>query len=81
MTLTDAWLASMDVLRDCAPVTAAAVRAPRGLVDREAAEHATASWTEELREFFALHDGQAFRSGDDQFVGEVLPGVELLSQC
>ncbi len=69
----------MDVLRDCAPVTASGVRPPRVLAEREAAEGATASWTEELREFFALRDGQAFRSEDDQFVGEVLPGVELLS--
>ncbi|ROZ52983.1 SMI1/KNR4 family protein [Rhodococcus sp. WS1] len=79
MTLTDAWQAYMDVLRDCAPVTASAVRPPRVLAEREAAERATASWTEELRGFFALHDGQAFRSEDNQFVGEVLPGVELLS--
>ncbi|MBT2269695.1 MULTISPECIES: SMI1/KNR4 family protein [Rhodococcus erythropolis group] len=79
MTVTDAWNAYMGVLRDCAPVTAAAVRAPRVLADREAAEGATARWPEELREFFSLHDGQPFRSKDDQFVGEVLPGVELLS--
>lgn len=64
----------MEALRDCAPVTAAAVRPPRLLAEREAAERAAASWPEELREFFSLHDGQAFRSEDDQFVGEFLPG-------
>lgn len=79
MTLTDAWQAYMDVLRDCAPVTASGVRPPRVLAEREAAEGATASWPEELREFFSLHDGHAFRSEDDEFLGEILPGVELLS--
>lgn len=79
MTLTDAWLAFMEVLRDRAPVTAAAVRPPRTRSDRETAERVTNPWPEDLREFFALHDGQPFRSDDNQFVGEALPGVELLS--
>ncbi|WP_143541289.1 hypothetical protein [Rhodococcus sp. D-1] len=74
MTLTDAWQAYMDVLRDCAPVTASGVRPPRVLAEREAAEGATASWPEELREFFSPHDGHAFRSEDDEFVGGILAG-------
>ncbi|WP_024794174.1 SMI1/KNR4 family protein [Tomitella biformata] len=79
MTLTDAWLAYMEVLRDRAPVTAAALRPPRPLADREDAERATTGWTSELREFFALHDGQPDRDDHGSLLGTMLPDLRLLS--
>lgn len=77
MTLTEAWLAYMTVLRERAPVTAAAVRPPRSAADRLEAERATTPWTGELREFFSLHDGQG--ASDDFATGTVLPDLSLLS--
>lgn len=79
MTLTDAWLTYMAVLRDRAPATAASVRPPRLASEREDVERATTPWTEELREFFALHDGQDIAVGTDHYVGTLLPDLGLLS--
>lgn len=78
MTLTNAWRRYMQVLHEKAPVTAAAVRPPRPLSEREDAERVTAPWTPELREFFSLHDGQKRPIGQEDFVGSVFPSFELL---
>ncbi|MET4612472.1 cell wall assembly regulator SMI1 [Rhodococcus sp. PvR044] len=78
MTLTEAWLAYMAVLRERAPVTAAAVRPPRSAADRWEAERATTPWTDELREFFSLHDGQG-ESSDGTATGTVLAELTMLS--
>lgn len=78
MTLTDAWLRYMQVLRQKAPITAGAVHPPRPLSEREDAERATAPWTAEIREFFSLHDGQVRPVGGEDFVGCVFPGFDLL---
>lgn len=78
MNLAEAWLAYMAVLRERAPITAAEVRPPRSPADRLEAERATTPWTDELREFFCLHDGQA-ESSDDIATGTVLPDLLLLS--
>ncbi len=78
-TLTEVWRAYMSVLRDVAPVTAAAVRPPRDLLDRQEAEEATTPWSEELREFYSLHDGMDdVPSTQHGSVGTVLPDLELL---
>lgn len=79
MTLTDIWLAYMVVLRDRAPATVASVRPPRPAKDRRSAERATTPWTEEMREFFSLHDGQDMQMGTDHFVGTLLPDMALLT--
>ncbi|NMM89141.1 hypothetical protein B2J88_33165 [Rhodococcus sp. SRB_17] len=78
MTLTDAWLRYMEVLRQKAPITAGAVHSPRTLSEREDAEQATAPWTAEIREFFSLHDGEKRPTGGEDFVGSVFPGFDLL---
>lgn len=77
MALTEVWHGYMSVLRDVAPITAAAVRPPRSLADRRAAEDATAPWTEELREFYSLHDGVELPGISDRTIGTVLPDLEL----
>lgn len=80
MTLTEVWTAYMAALQERAPVTAASIRAPRALGEREAAERATTPWPDELREFYGLHDGQHVPSGTDHVpVGSVLPDSNLLS--
>lgn len=69
----------MVTLRERAPVTAAAIRSPRTADERESAERATTPWTEELREFYGLHDGQHVPLGEDYVpVGSVLPDSTLL---
>lgn len=77
MTLTEVWHGYMSVLRDVAPITAAAVRPPRRLADRRVVEDATAPWTEELREFYSLHDGAELPGTSDRTIGTVLPDLEL----
>ncbi|MCA1004859.1 SMI1/KNR4 family protein [Rhodococcus hoagii] len=77
MTLTEAWSAYMSVLRELAPATAASIRPPRSPLDREDAERATTTWTDEVREFYALHDGQD-TDGQDT-AGTALPNLMLLS--
>ncbi|WP_433604840.1 SMI1/KNR4 family protein [Prescottella agglutinans] len=78
-TLTEVWRAYISVLRDVAPVTAAAVRPPRGLLDRQEAEETTTPWSAELREFYSLHDGMGdVPSTQHSSVGTVLPDLELL---
>lgn len=78
MSVTDSWSAFMAVLQELAPVTAASIRPPRPATERKAAEDATTVWTEELREFYALHDGQnAMNQGN--WAGSALPGFILLS--
>ncbi|CAH0165477.1 SMI1/KNR4 family protein [Rhodococcoides fascians] len=80
MTLTEVWTAYMAALQKRAPVTAASIRAPRALGEREAVERATTPWPDELREFYGLHDGQHVPSGTDHVpVGSVLPDSNLLS--
>ncbi|MCC8928819.1 SMI1/KNR4 family protein [Rhodococcus sp. I2R] len=79
MTLADAWNAYMSLLHDRAPATAASIRPPRAIADRTAAEAATTPWTAELREFFALHDGQNDSNGPDDYVGTVFPDLTLMS--
>lgn len=70
----------MAALQKRAPVTAASIRAPRALGEREAVERATTPWPDELREFYGLHDGQHVPSGTDHVpVGSVLPDSNLLS--
>lgn len=56
-TFTEVWRAYIPLLRDVALATAAAVRPPQGLLDRQEAERTTTPWTEELREVYSLHDG------------------------
>lgn len=80
MNLTEVWTEYMAVLRERAPVTAAAIRPPRTAGERESAERATTPWTDELREFYGLHDGQHETSGEEYVpVGSVLPGFTLYS--
>lgn len=79
MTLTEAWMAYMSVLRGHAPVTAASVRPALSPALRLDAERATAPWTEELREFFSLHDGQSPPDETHPFPGTALPNLTLLS--
>ncbi|MDV8024621.1 SMI1/KNR4 family protein [Rhodococcus sp. IEGM 1330] len=80
MNLTEVWTAYMAILRERAPVTAASIRSPRSVEEREAAERATTPWTDELREFYGLHDGQHVPLGEDYVpVGSVLPDANLLS--
>lgn len=79
MTLAEAWTAYMSVLRVQAPVTAASVRPPLSPANRQDAEHATTPWTEELREFFSLHDGQNPPDDAHRFQGTALPNLTLLS--
>lgn len=70
----------MATLRERAPITAASIRPPRTAGERESAERATTPWTEELREFYGLHDGQQVPLGEDYVpVGSVLPDSTLLS--
>ena len=70
----------MATLRERAPITAASIRPPRTAGERESAERATTPWTEELREFYELHDGQHVPQGEDYVpVGSVLPDANLLS--
>ncbi|QIH99237.1 SMI1/KNR4 family protein [Rhodococcoides fascians A21d2] len=80
MNLTEVWTAYMAILRERAPVTAASIRPPRAAGERESAESATTPWTEELREFYGLHDGQHETYGDENGpVGSVLPDYTLSS--
>lgn len=79
MTLTEVWSGYVAVLRDRAPVTAASIRPPRSVDDRQLAERATTQWTEQLREFFSLHDGQSAPTGADHFVGTLLPDMILMT--
>lgn len=70
----------MATLRERAPVTAASIRPPRSVSEREAAERATTPWTEELREFYGLHDGQHETYGEEYVpAGSVLPDFTLYS--
>jgi cell wall assembly regulator SMI1 len=80
VNLTAVWTAYMATLRERAPITAASIRPPRTAGERESAEHATTPWTDELREFYGLHDGQHVPLGEDYVpVGSVLPDATLLS--
>ncbi|WP_415971228.1 SMI1/KNR4 family protein [Rhodococcus sp. 077-4] len=80
MNLTEIWTAYMATLRERAPITAASIGPPRSASEREAAEHATTPWTEELSEFYGLHDGQHVPLSEDYVpVGSVLPDTKLLS--
>ncbi len=79
MTLTEVWSAYLDVLREKAPVTVESLRPPRLLSDRQDIERATTPWTDELREFLSLHDGQLSRVGADGHAGTLLLDMELLS--
>lgn len=80
MNLTAVWTAYMVTLRERAPITAASIRPPRTAGERESAERATTPWTEELREFYGLHDGQHVPQGEDYVpVGSVFPDANLLS--
>jgi cell wall assembly regulator SMI1 len=80
VNLTAVWTAYMTTLRERAPITAASIRPPRTAGERESAERATTPWTEELREFYGLHDGQHVPEGEDYGpIGSVLPDSTLLS--
>ncbi|KZF07449.1 MULTISPECIES: SMI1/KNR4 family protein [unclassified Rhodococcus (in: high G+C Gram-positive bacteria)] len=80
MNLTEVWAAYLATLRDRAPVTAASIRPPRTSDERESAERATTPWTDELREFYGLHDGQHETYGEEYVpVGSVLPDFTLCS--
>jgi hypothetical protein len=80
VNLTAVWTAYVATLRERAPTTAASIRPPRTAGERESAERATTPWTEELREFYELHDGQHVPQGEDYVpVGSVLPDANLLS--
>ncbi|MGU3438450.1 SMI1/KNR4 family protein [Actinomycetes bacterium M1A6_2h] len=77
MTISDAWSAYMALLRDRAPITAASIRPPRPVAERKAAEDATTLWSDELREFYALHDGQQMPGGG-YWAGSALPTFVLV---
>jgi hypothetical protein len=77
MTLAGVWSTYMQILRERAPVTAASIRPPCAAADVLAAERMTAPWTEELREFYRLQDGQDATYAGGSYSGEALPDLRL----
>lgn len=78
MTLSQVWLQYLSMLEQSAGRTAAALRSPRPDPDRQNAERSTAPWTDELREFYTLHDGQERTTSAQSDVGTALPELWLL---
>ncbi|MDZ7910238.1 MAG: SMI1/KNR4 family protein [Rhodococcus sp. (in: high G+C Gram-positive bacteria)] len=78
MTLRRVWSSYMQVLRARAPLTSASVRPPRSETELLEAERATAPWTDELRELFAVQDGQDATYAGRVDPGELLPELRLL---
>jgi cell wall assembly regulator SMI1 len=72
--LAEEWNALSMVVRRLAPVTAAGIRPPAPDSRVRQAEELTAPWTQELRDFYALHDGQDDIAGK----GTLLPAGSLL---
>ncbi|WP_328811783.1 SMI1/KNR4 family protein [Rhodococcus sp. NBC_00294] len=78
MTLAEVWTNYMHVLREKAPVTASSIRPPRPATDVSEAERTVGSWTNELREFYLLQDGQDPLHSGATPRGEVLPELRIL---
>ena len=78
MTLSKVWLQYLSLLEGFAGRTAAAIRQPQHPPQRQTAERSTAPWTDELQEFYSLHDGQVRTNSAQPDAGTALPELWLL---